>query len=165
MTTTQLAPVLSRKSLENTYRYGGGIVTIRMTGEQTGGAFSLWEAVQKPGSEPALHVHHTSDETFFILEGRMRFQVGDQVIDAGVGDVVFAPRGIPHTFRVKSDVVRIMTLCTPSGFEEWFRQLGEPATSLELPEKVVPFAEADLPKMLALGKRLQVEVLPDAVVL
>lgn len=159
MTATQLAPVLSRKSLENTYRYGGGVVSIRVTGAQTGGAFSLWEAVQKPGGEPPLHVHHTSDETFFILEGKMRFQVGDQVIDAGAGDVVFAPRGIPHTFRVKSDVVKAMTLCTPSGFEDWFRHLGEPATTFELPDQVAPFAEADLPKMLALGRQLQVEVL------
>ena len=39
--------------------------------------FSLWEDVQKPGSEPPLHVHHASDETFYILEGAMRFLIGD----------------------------------------------------------------------------------------
>jgi quercetin dioxygenase-like cupin family protein len=68
--------------------------------------FSLWEDVRKPGSEPPLHVHHASDETFYILEGAMRFLIGDQLHDAGPGDVVFAPRGIPHAFKMKSAVAR-----------------------------------------------------------
>lgn len=159
MTVAQLAPVLGRKSLENTYRYAGGTVSILIDGTETGGAFALWEGVQKPGSEPPLHVHHTSDETFCILEGRMRFLIGGQVYDAGPGDVVFAPRGIPHAFKIKSAVARALTLCTPAGFEEWFRVLGEPAASFELPDHVSPFSEADYPKMLALGRQLHTEVI------
>ena len=163
MTTTQLAPVLSRKSLDNTYRYAGGTVSILIAGEDNGGQFGMWEAVQKPGNEPPLHVHHTTDETFHILEGKMRFLVGDQIHDAGPGDVVFAPRGIPHTFRIKSAVARVVTLCTPSGFEEWFRQLREPARSFDLPEDVLPLAESDFPKMLALGNKLGTEIIPQEV--
>jgi mannose-6-phosphate isomerase-like protein (cupin superfamily) len=147
MTTTQPAPALGRKSLENTYRYGRGMVSILVNGAETGGAFSLWESVQAPGSEPALHVHHGSDETFYILEGKMRFLVGDQVIDAGPGDVVFGPRGIPHTFRIQSP----------------FRQLGAPAASLEFSGEAAPPFESDLPKMIALSKQLQVEIVKDAV--
>jgi mannose-6-phosphate isomerase-like protein (cupin superfamily) len=128
MTELQLSPVLARKSLENTYRYAGGTVSVLIDGEDTNGAFSLWEGMQKPGSEPPLHVHHASDETFFVLDGRMRFLIGDRIYDAGPGDVVFAPRGIPHAFRIKSPVVRSITLSTPSGFEEWFRTFGEPPT-------------------------------------
>jgi quercetin dioxygenase-like cupin family protein len=160
MTAQQLAPVLSRKILNNTYRYGGGTVSILLAAEETGGAFSMWEGVQKPGSEPALHVHHAMDETFYLLEGRVRFRIGDEVQEAGPGDVIFAPRGIPHTFRIKSDVARAITICTPGGFEEWFRQLGQPAASFDLPEVVAPFSESDLPKILALGRKLQVEILP-----
>lgn len=52
-----------------------------------------------------------------------------------------------------------MTLCTPSGFEELFRVLGEPATTCDLPEHVSPFSEADYPKMLALGRQLHTEVI------
>lgn len=158
MTLAQLTPVLGRKNLENTYRYAGGTVSILIDGKDTGGVFSLWEGVQKPGSEPPLHVHHTSDETFYILEGRIRFLIGGQVHDAGPGDVVFAPRGIPHAFKIKSAVARAMTFCTPSGFEEWFRQLGEPAASFDLPDHVSPFSESDYPKMLALGRQLHTEV-------
>ena len=89
----------------------------------------------------------------------MRFLIGGEVYDAGPGDVVFAPRGIPHAFKIKSAVARAMTLCTPSGFEEWFRALGEPATSFDLPEHVWQFSEADYAKMLALGKQLRTEVI------
>jgi quercetin dioxygenase-like cupin family protein len=159
MTLTQLAPVLSRKSLENTYRYAGGTVSILLTGEDTGGRFSLWESVQKPGNEPPLHVHHDSDETFYILEGKMRFKIGDDIHEAGPGDILFGPREIPHTFKIKSAVARAMTICTPSGFEEWFRDLGERATNFELPCKVEPIPASLFPKMLALGKRLGTEIL------
>ena len=158
MTTTQLAPLLARKSLDKTYQYAGGTVSILIAGEDTDGVFSMWEAVQKSGSEPPLHVHHTSDETFYILEGNMRFMVGDQIHDAGPGDAVFAPRGVPHAFKIKSDVCRAITVCTPSGFEKWFRELGEAATRFDLPETTTPFSDDTFAKMLILSKQLQTEM-------
>jgi mannose-6-phosphate isomerase-like protein (cupin superfamily) len=157
MTVPQLAPALSRKSLTNTYRYAGGTISILIGGEDTGGMFSMWESVQKPGSEPPLHVHNASDETFYVLEGNMRFMIGEQIFEAAAGDMIFAPRRIPHTFRIKSPIVRAITVCTPPGAEEWFRQMGEPATSFDLPDEVVPFSESDFPRMLALSKKLEVE--------
>ena len=161
--TRQLSPVLNKKSLENTYRYGGGTVRILIAGEDTGGAFSMWESVQKPGSEPPLHMHRTSDETFYILEGSVDFQIGDEIRAASAGDVAFAPRGIPHTFRIRSHVARAITICRPAGFEDWFRKLGERAMSFDLPEEVTPFPESDLPQMLALSKHLRVEILQQEV--
>jgi quercetin dioxygenase-like cupin family protein len=159
MLEAQLAPVLGRKSLENTYRYAGGTISILISAEDTGGTFSMWEGVQKPGSEPPLHVHHANDETFVVLEGKMRIRIGDEVYEAGPGDVVFAPRGIPHAFKIKSDMVRALTVCTPAGFEEWFRTLGEPAKSFDVSDQVAPFSEEDFPKMMALGKKLHTEII------
>ena len=159
MTETQLAPVIARRSLSNTYRYAGGIVSILIDGEDTGGTFSAWEASQKPGGEPPLHLHHTMDETFYIVEGNIRFMVGDRIIDGGPGDMVFAPRGIPHTFRIKSEVAKAVTVCTPAGFEEWFRELGEPVQSLELPGEIKPLSEADFAKTPALAMRLRLDLI------
>lgn len=51
-----------------------------------------------PGQGPRLHVH-PYDETFVILEGRARFFVGDEVVDAGAGEVVFGPKAVPHRFE------------------------------------------------------------------
>jgi len=161
MTRELLAPVIARKSLNNTYRYAGGIVSILLSGADTGGEFAVWEAVQKPGGEPPLHLHHTSDETFFVMEGAIRFMVGDRILDAPEGSVVFAPRGVPHAFRIKSPQARAITLCTPAGFEKWFQELGRPATSFDLPDSVEPVSESGLRKMVALGHALQTEMIRD----
>lgn len=50
------------------------------------------------GAGPRLHVH-PYDETFILVEGRARFFVGNEVIDAERGEVVFAPLGLPHRFE------------------------------------------------------------------
>ncbi len=50
-----------------------------------------------PGEGPRLHVH-PYDETFVVIAGRARFFVGDQVIDAQAGEIVFGPKGLPHRF-------------------------------------------------------------------
>lgn len=50
------------------------------------------------GMGPVLHMH-PYDETFVVVMGRARFFVGDQVIDAEAGDVVFGPKGLPHRFE------------------------------------------------------------------
>lgn len=51
----------------------------------------------EPGKGPALHVH-PYDEVFIVQEGRARFFVGGQVIDAGAGETVMGPAGVPHKF-------------------------------------------------------------------
>lgn len=161
MTNTLMSPTIARKEPHNTYRYAGGAVSVLLTGDETGGTLSAWESVQKPGGEPALHVHHTSDETFFVLEGNLRFMVGDRIIDAPAGSTVFAPRGVPHTFRVKSEYARAITVCTPAGFEEWFQTLGTPAAKFEIDGQVQPFSEGDREKMITLARKLQVEIIGD----
>jgi quercetin dioxygenase-like cupin family protein len=154
----KLTPAITRKTLKNTYLYAGGTITILLTGAETAGVFSMWESVQKPGAEPPMHVHHTSDETFYVLEGKIRFFVGSEIIDAAAGDVVFGPRGIPHTFRIMTPAARALTVCTPSGVEELFRQLGEPTTSFDLPEEVRPLPDSAVPKLIALSKQLNIEL-------
>jgi mannose-6-phosphate isomerase-like protein (cupin superfamily) len=64
----------------------GGAVTVLAYGNDT------------PGQGPRLHVH-PYDETFVILEGRARFFVGDEVIEAGAGEAVLGPAGVPHRFE------------------------------------------------------------------
>lgn len=50
------------------------------------------------GEGPGLHVH-PYDETFMVITGRARFFVGDEVIEAGAGEVVLGPAGLPHRFE------------------------------------------------------------------
>ena len=50
------------------------------------------------GEGPTLHVH-PYDEVFTIQEGRARFTVGDEVIDAEAGDVIYGPANVPHGYQ------------------------------------------------------------------
>ena len=55
------------------------------------------------GSSPPLHVHHSLDDTWYILDGKMVVRCGDDVLVVGAGYWVSMPRGVPHTFRVIGD--------------------------------------------------------------
>jgi mannose-6-phosphate isomerase-like protein (cupin superfamily) len=45
-----------------------------------------------------LHVHHEDDEAWYVLEGTLRFRLGERELEAPAGSAVFGPRGVPHTF-------------------------------------------------------------------
>jgi len=133
MNSISLAPVAARKSLANTVSFGTVNASILLTGEDTGGAFGLVENVMRPGSEPPYHIHDREDETFYVLEGHISVMVDGNVLECHAGDAVFLPRGLPHTFRVRSDIARGLVLVTSAGFEKYFQAIGQPAVSLEPP--------------------------------
>lgn len=79
-----------------------GSTTSRFVGEQHGSGVSLYISRNAPGQGPSLHTHPYS-ETFVIHEGSIRFTVGEQVIDAGPGDIVVVPPRTPHGFTNVGD--------------------------------------------------------------
>jgi mannose-6-phosphate isomerase-like protein (cupin superfamily) len=86
------------------------------------------------GHSPALHVHDTLDDTWYVLEGQMAARCGDSEMVVGAGDWVSMPRGVPHTFRVVGDrPARILTVHDNTTFRDFVTELGVPA-----PERVVP---------------------------
>jgi quercetin dioxygenase-like cupin family protein len=106
----------------------GTLVRPKLTGEQTGGRFALWESVLPRGAAPPFHTH-PQDETFYVLDGRVSAWVGDETEarPCGPGTAVFAPGGTPHSFRVESDTARMLFLSTPAGIDAWVADLAEPA--------------------------------------
>ena len=104
--------------------FGEVNVLVRVPGEASGGAFSLFEEVP-PLQDTPLHVHRDEDELFYVLEGAHVFRVGDEEYEVGPGGVVFAPRGIPHSQRrVVAGEGRELVLTTPGGFDGFFRELA-----------------------------------------
>src|SRR6202163_2918033 len=102
-------------------------VRFMIDGETSGGGFSL---VEHPMSAHALaaplHRHLREDEYSFVLEGRMGALLGDDVLEAGPGDLVFKPRGEWHTvLNAGDDPCRILELISPAGFERFFAELVE----------------------------------------
>jgi mannose-6-phosphate isomerase-like protein (cupin superfamily) len=105
------------------------LAEITLSGEQTGGALSIIEVTEQPNAVGPLHVHHREDETFWILEGDVRIEVAGTVVDAGPGDVVFGPRGVPHRYTVGDAGCRMLFILTPGGFEMLVRDMSVPAGS------------------------------------
>lgn len=61
-----------------------------------------------------LHVHHKDDEAWYVLEGSLRFQLGDQEVEAGPGTAVLAPRGMPHSYgNARDELARYLLVMTP----------------------------------------------------
>jgi mannose-6-phosphate isomerase-like protein (cupin superfamily) len=121
---------------------GNNRLTLKATAATTGGLFGLWEALAPPGDSAPLHVHRADDESFFVIEGHLRFQCGDRDIAAGPGSFVFLPRGVPHTFVVEgSNNARFLGLLTPGGGEQFFVDAGRRAEAEGLPPKTPPDIE------------------------
>ena len=133
MFSTALAPVIANKTISNTVTFGTGMATFLIQGEDTDGNFSVQEMVARPGMEPPYHVHEFEDETFYVLEGKVSVMIDGQVHELSAGEIIFMPRGLPHTFRIRSEIARTLLFVTPAGFEKYFRAIGSPAKSLELP--------------------------------
>jgi quercetin dioxygenase-like cupin family protein len=94
--------------------------------ESTGGAYGLVDMIEVPaGDMPPLHVHHTHDEGFLLLEGEISLFLPGREIALKPGEFVLAPRGIPHAYQVGDAPARWLVLSTPGGFEQFVRDVAE----------------------------------------
>jgi mannose-6-phosphate isomerase-like protein (cupin superfamily) len=104
--------------------FGDASILVRATGDDTDGAFSLFEEVP-PMVDTPLHVHANDDELFYVLDGEHVITVGGREFTVGPGGLVFAPRGIPHAQRrVVPGVGRLLVQTTPAGIDGFFRELA-----------------------------------------
>lgn len=132
-------------------------VRFMIDGAETGRTFSLVEHPMAPRALAApLHLHTREDEFSFVLEGRMGALLGDAVVEAGPGDLVFKPRNQWHTFWNAGDApCRILEIIAPAGFERFFQELDAIGGALK----------ADPAELTALGARyghyFQLESVPE----
>ena len=100
-------------------------VRFMIDGAEASERFSLVEHPMSPRALAApLHRHTREDEYSYVLEGRMGALLGDDVVEAGPGDLVFKPRNQWHTFwNAGDEPARILEIISPSGFERFFEEL------------------------------------------
>ncbi|HEY5725449.1 MAG TPA: cupin domain-containing protein, partial [Methylomirabilota bacterium] len=100
-------------------------VRFMIDGAETDQGFSLVEHPMSPRALAApLHRHTREDEYSYVLEGRMGALLGDEVLEAGPGDLVFKPRNQWHTFwNAGDEPCRILEIIAPAGFEGFFAEL------------------------------------------
>jgi mannose-6-phosphate isomerase-like protein (cupin superfamily) len=111
-----------RKSPEGrSYRQGPAL--FKVGGEEAGGRFDFLVMELEYLTGPGLHTHEAQDDTFYVLEGVMAMQCGDDVFDLHPGDFASAPPGVPHTFaniRKDQPPVKVINIMTPGGYEGYF---------------------------------------------
>jgi mannose-6-phosphate isomerase-like protein (cupin superfamily) len=120
-------------------------VRFMIDGLQAGEGFALVEHAMSPRALAApLHLHTREDEYSFVLAGRMGALLGDDVVEAGPGDLVFKPRDQWHTFwNAGDEPCRILEIIAPAGFERFFRELSDLGGAIK----------ADPDELTALGER------------
>ena len=117
-------------------RLGGMGVRWMVTGDQSGGGFSLVEHPLGPHALGApLHRHSREDEYSYVLEGRIGAILGEGTVYGEPGDLIFKPRDQWHTFWNAGETdARILEIISPAGFERYFEELVE----LFLPGRPAP---------------------------
>jgi quercetin dioxygenase-like cupin family protein len=120
--------------------WGGGLLTMKATAGETGGAFLLFEDHVARGKTTPLHAHANEDETLYLLEGEVLVHVDGDEHELGAGGMAFVPRGVPHAFLVSSETARLLTLLVPGSAEAFYRGASEPAGENASPDGPVDFA-------------------------
>ena len=115
--------------------------TNKVLGEQTDGRLFQMLVTYPRGAAPPLHIHHDADETFFVLDGEVAIFVGDQRYECTAGDFVLGPRGVAHTFIVRSEWAELLASFSPAGIEGLFAAMapavlaGEAAPTPSMPDQ------------------------------
>lgn len=119
--------------------WGGGLLTMKATSEETAGALLLFEDFMSHGKTTPLHIHENEDETLYVLDGELLVHIDGNESRVGARGVAVAPRGVPHAFLVVSQTARVLTMQTPGSAEAFYRGASEPAAADADPAGPVDF--------------------------
>ncbi len=142
----------------------GDTYTITVTGEQTAGRFCVVDMHIPPGGGPPPH-RHDFEETFIVIEGEIEATFRGKKSTVRAGDTINVPANAPHQFHnVSANPVRMFCICSPSGQEGLFLEVGVPvATRTTPPPKLDPTEQAAfLEKVKALAPKYRTELLKEA---
>ena len=149
----------------NTLHLGvvGDTYTIVLSGKDTAGQFCLIEMYVPPGGGPPPH-RHDFEETFIVLDGELDATLRGNKRIVRAGDTINIPANAPHQFHNSSSKpVRMLCICSPSGQEDFFKEVGVPvATRSTSPPKLDPVAQAEfIKKASTLAPKYRTELLKE----
>jgi|SRR5450755_214621 len=130
---------------------------ILVSGEEGENRFSLVDMTGAPGDMPQLHVHHDEDETFYVLDGELELHIaGREPVRVAPGRAAFAPRAVPHAYRVTSPrAAHWLVACTGRSFAGLVRDTSVPAETATLPVD----RQFDPEEITAISARNGIEIL------
>ena len=124
---------------------------VLLRSEETAGHLSVTEIEVPPHSAgPPLHTHDF-DETFYLLEGELIFQVAEALVTKGSGELCFVPRNVAHALANHGDApARYLLTCTPAGFERHWARMEAEAAGVEPPQ----WALRPIPEVTVVGPQI-----------
>ena len=116
------------------------LATVKVGAGDSATGMSAVEFTAPRGFGPPLHLHREEDEIMYVLDGRIRLDLGDEAVIAETGTVVSLPHGVPHVFQVESETARFLTVTSgraaaPS-FDRFVQALGAPTELATMPVPV-----------------------------
>ena len=153
-----LAPVIVGPLGGDTVFLVGDTYTTLLSGAETGGTFTLLEALVPPDTGPPPHHHNAEDETFIMLDGEVSFRIGDDVHEATGGTTIFVPKGVVHSFHnTGKSIAKMLFMYSPAGMDGMFAEIGSPGTrGVQAP----PLDPADVAKMIAVAAKYKFTIVP-----
>jgi mannose-6-phosphate isomerase-like protein (cupin superfamily) len=118
-------PIVLRPGEGETIDLGNFEMSVKVTGADTGGTFSLLEASEPPNFGPPMHIHHDCSEAFYVLEGEYRIFVEGAEHRCPAGTFILIPSGLRHGFRVGDVPSRKLNMYAPAEMVGYFRSLSE----------------------------------------
>jgi mannose-6-phosphate isomerase-like protein (cupin superfamily) len=135
---------------------GGDILTFKAVSEDTAGQYTLIDVQLDPDSGAPPHIHHREDEAFYIQEGELEFQLGDQIVMATPGTFLYSPKGHLHSFRNNTTQrAKMLVRCMPAGIERFFAEIGVEVDSPDAPSR--PATPAAIEQVLAVAPKYGIE--------
>ena len=150
-------PTIRKPDEGRTIAVVGDVYRFMATGEDTNGKYAMWEAIVPPGGGPPPHVHSREEESFYVLEGEITFQIGERRVVATAGMFANMPVGTPHSFRNEStQPAKMIISVAPAGLENMFFEIGVPLS--EGSTSALPPTKEEIEKLLTIAPRYGIEI-------
>ncbi len=103
----------------------GGPLTIKLHGDQTNGSMTVFESTIASFEGPPLHTHANQDEALYVIKGKFRFRLEEDIMPAPARSIMFIPRGTRHCFQnIGAEPGHLLVTFTPSGMEAFFERFA-----------------------------------------
>lgn len=111
---------------EETLLVSGNTITVKVNGQQTDGAYSVFELSVPPNVGAGLHIDKNWDEWWHVMEGTFVFTLNGEQIELSAGGFAYGPKGIPHSFKNVGEATgKLVMLTMPSGLETFFKEVHQ----------------------------------------
>ncbi|WP_019486825.1 MULTISPECIES: quercetin 2,3-dioxygenase [Kamptonema] len=142
------------------YWLNGDLYTFKVVGEETGQAYALCEVIVSPqGGGAPPHRHSRENESFYVQEGSLEFQLDEQTIVATAGTFLYSPKGQLHRFTNTSSVpAKMLVWVTPAGFEKFVAEVGKSTDSQV--GSAPSLSPTDLEKIMSTAPKYGIEIIP-----